>query len=118
MSAPNIISLTTITGKTAVVALTGSVQDIVSNAAASGKLFQVKSLYATNKTAAAATVTARVVRSATDYHLTYLLNVPPGATLVIVSRDAPINLEEGDKIAALADASSHIDMVASYEELS
>ena len=38
-------------------------------------------------------------------------------TLILLGKDAPIYLEEGDKIQALASAASDLTMIISYEEL-
>ena len=54
MAAPNIVNVTTITGKTAVLAVTTSATAIVTNSAASGKVFKVNALYVSNVDGAAA----------------------------------------------------------------
>jgi hypothetical protein len=46
-----------------------------------------------------------------------LVSVVAGDTVVIVSKDAPIYLEEAYKLQALASADSDIEMVVSYEIL-
>jgi len=49
MAAPNIVDVTTITGKSAVVDLTTTAATaVVSNAAASGKVFKINSLVVSN----------------------------------------------------------------------
>jgi len=48
MAAPNIVNVATITGKTAVLAVTTSATAIVTNSAASGKVFKVNALYVSN----------------------------------------------------------------------
>ena len=48
MAAPNIVNVVTITGKTAVQAITTSATAIVTNAADSGKVFKVNALYISN----------------------------------------------------------------------
>ena len=48
MAAPNIVNVTTITGKTAGLAVTTSATDIVDNPASSGKVFKVNSLIISN----------------------------------------------------------------------
>ena len=45
MAAPNIVNVTTIIGKTAVLAITNSATAIVANSAASGKVFKVHEVY-------------------------------------------------------------------------
>ena len=117
MSAPNILSLTTIAGKTAVAAVTTSAADLIDNPSSSGRCLKVVSLFALNITGGAASVTLRVNRASTNYHLAKDLPLPPGAPLVVISRDAPIYLEEGDKVTILAGANSTVEAVASFEEL-
>jgi hypothetical protein len=48
MAAPNIVNVATITGKTAVQAVGTSATAIVTNSAASGKVFKVNALYVSN----------------------------------------------------------------------
>ena len=38
------------------------------------------------------------------YHLAKTVSVPADSTLIVLGKDAPIYLEEGDKIQALASA--------------
>ena len=48
MAAPNIVNVATITGKSAVLAITTSATAIVTNSASSGKVFKVNALYVSN----------------------------------------------------------------------
>ena len=48
MAAPNIVNVATITGKTAVANVTTIASDIVTNSAASGKVFKINSLIISN----------------------------------------------------------------------
>lgn len=117
MAAPNIVNVSTITGKTAVLALTASAQAIVSNSAASGKVFKVNSLYISNVDGAANfTTTVDVFRSSTAFRIAFQIVVPAGATLDIISK--PIYLEEGDSIRALGSTTLKLEAVCSYEEIS
>lgn len=118
MAAPNLYAITTITGKTAGVAVGTSATDVVSNAASSGKCFKVNSLYIANCTAATKYVTVDFYRSSTAYRLAYQLPIPGNGSIPIIQKDAPIYLEEGDKIRVTSEASSTHEAVVSYEELS
>ena len=118
MAAPNLYAIATITGKSAGVVVGTSATDVVSNAASSGKCFKVNSLYVTNCTGNAKYVTIDLYRSSTAYRITYQLPIPPNATLPVIQKDAPIYLEEGDKIRATSEAASTHEIVVSYEELS
>lgn len=117
MAAPNIVNITALYGKTAGLAVTGSASSIVSNAAASGKVLKVKSLYASNVSASSGWVTADVYKNGTTaYRFAYQITIPVNATLDILSN--PIYLEENDSIRLTANTTSTIEAVCSYEDIS
>lgn len=121
MSAPNIASTASLYGKTALVALTTSAAAIVNNAASSGKLLKIVSLYVANVDGTNnATVTVSVYSQddigGTAYKIANTITVPADATLVLVTKDAPIYLEEDRSIGGLASANSDLEVVCSYEE--
>ena len=121
MAAPNIVNVATITGKTVGAALGTSSADIVTNSAASGKVFKINSVYVANVDGTAnadATVTWYDASATTTYNLAKTVTVPADATLIVVDKDAAIYLEEGDKISALASASGDLEITVSYEEIS
>jgi hypothetical protein len=118
MAAPNIVNVSTITGKTAVQAIGTSATAIVSNSAASGKVYKVNTLLISNVDGtASADVTVDLYRSSTAYHLIKTAPVPVGSTLDILSTTS-VYLEEGDSIRLTASAASDLEGVASYEEIS
>lgn len=117
MAAPNIVNVTTITGKTAVQAVGTSATAIVSNSAASGKVFKVNALYVSNVDgAAAADITVDIYRSSTAYHVAKTISVPADSTVDIISK--ALYLEEGDALRLTASAASDLEAVCSYEEIS
>ena len=117
MAAPNIVGVTTITGKTAVQAVTTSATAIVTNSAASGKVFKVNALYVSNVDGtSAADINVDIFRSSTAYHIAKTVSVPADATLDIISKS--IYLEEGDSLRLTASANSDLEAVCSYEEIS
>ena len=117
MAAPNIVGVTTITGKTAVQAVTTSATAIVTNSAASGKVFKVNALYVSNVDGSNnADVSVDIFRSSTAYHVAKTVSVPADATLDIISKS--IYLEEGDSLRLTASANSDLEAVCSYEEIS
>lgn len=119
MAAPNIISLTTITGKTAVQSVTTVATDIVTNSAASGKVMKVNSLTVANIDGTnAADITVDLYRSATAYKISSAITVPAGTTLTLITKDLQIYLEEGDSLRCTASANGDLQAVCSYEELS
>ena len=117
MTAPNIVGVTTITGKTAVLVVTTSATAIVENTAASGKVFKVNALYVSNVDGTNnADVNVDIYRSSTAYHIAKTVNVPADATLDVISKS--IYLEEGDALRLTANANSDLEAVCSYEEIS
>ena len=119
MAAPNIVNVVTITGKTGLSNVTTTASAIVNNTAASGKVFKVNTLMVSNIDASnVASITANVVRSSLTYALASTIAIPSGATLVIVSKDAPIYLEEGDQIQLTATVDGDLQGICSYEEIS
>jgi len=119
MAAPNIVNVTTIIGKTSVQSVTTSATAIVTNTAASGKVFKINSLIVSNIDGTnPADITVDLFRSSTSYKLTNTITVPADATLVVISKDNPIYLEEGDAIRCLASANGDLQAICSYEEIS
>lgn len=117
MAAPNLLSLTTITAKTAVQAITTSATAIVTNSAASGKVIKVTALYISNVNGTtAADVTIDVYRSTTAYRVANTISVPADSTLDMINK--VIYLEEGDTLRLTASTNSYLEAVCSYEELS
>lgn len=117
MAAPNIVNVSTITGKTSVLVVTTSATAIVENAAASGKVFKVNALYVSNVDGTnAADVNVDIYRSSTAYHIAKTVSVPADATLDVISKS--IYLEEGDSLRLTASVNSDLEAVCSYEEIS
>jgi len=117
MSAPNIVNVTTITGKTAVQAITTSATALITNGSGSNKVMKVDSLLVANVDGTNnATVNVDVYRSSTAYRIAYLMTVPAGATIDVLNKF--IYLEEGDSLRLTASANSDLEAVASYEEIS
>jgi hypothetical protein len=117
MAAPNIAGLTVITGKTDVLAVTASATAIVTNAAASGKVYKVNSLYVSNIGAGAKWVTVDFYRSSTATRIAYQVSVPVGTTLLPILKDSPLYLEEGDSLRLTAETVSFLEALVSYEIL-
>jgi hypothetical protein len=117
MAAPNLLSLTTVTAKTAVQQITTSATAIVTNSAASGKAVKIVALYISNVNgASAADVTIDVYRSTVAYKVGSTISVPADSTLDLINK--VIYLEEGDSLRLTASVNSYLEAVCSYEELS
>jgi hypothetical protein len=117
MANPNIVNVTTITGKTAVQAVGTNPTAIVTNSAGSNKVLKVNALYISNVDGINnAEITVDLYRSSTAYHIAKTVVVPADATLDVISKS--IYLEEGDALRLTASAASDLEAVCSYEEIS
>lgn len=123
MANPNIVAVANIYGKTAFdadVAVTASA--IVTNAASSGKILKINSLIISNidgTNAADITATIRNAAGGTTYStIASTISVPNDATLVVVSKDSSIYLEEDMSIWLAASAAGDLSATCSYDEIS
>jgi len=123
MANPNIVSVASIYGKTVYdtdIAVTAA--SLVSNAASSGKIFKINSLIIANidgTNAADITVTLRNAAGGTTYStLANTISVPADATLVVISKDTSVYLEEDMSLYVLASAAGDLSATCSYEEIS
>lgn len=117
MAAPNIVNVSTITGKTAVQVITTTPTAIVTNSAASGKVFKINALYISNiDGTSAADLNVDLFRSSTAYRIAYTITVPADSTLDVISKS--IYLEEGDALRLTASSNTRLEGVCSYEEIS
>ena len=124
MSAPNIVNVTTITGKSAVVDLTTTNATlVVENPAASNKVFKINSLVVSNVDGTnAADITVSFFSEdnigGTATQIVSTISVPADATLVVIDKNTSIYLEEDRSIGATAGTASDLKVLVSYEEIS
>ena len=124
MSAPNIVNVTTITGKTNVVDLsTTNATLVVENPAASNKVFKINSLVVSNVDGTnAADITVSLYSEdnigGTATQIVSTVSVPADASLVVIDKATSIYLEEDKSIGATAGSASDLKVVVSYEEIS
>ena len=124
MAAPNIVNVSTITGKTAVVDLsTTNATAVVSNAASSGKVFKINSLYVSNVDGVnPANITIGIYSEddigGTATEIVKTVAIPADATVVVIDKNSSIYLEEDKSIGATASAANDLKVVCSYEEIS
>ena len=117
MAAPNIVGVTTITGKTAVQQVGTSATAIITNSAASGTVVKVNALLISNvENSTGYAITVDIYRSSTAYRMATLISVPANSTLDLVNKS--IYLEEGDSLRLTANSASKLEAVASYEVIS
>ena len=96
MSNPNIINVTNINGKTGVLTLASTPTAIVTNSAASNKVYKVNALYVSNINGDSdTTVDIDLYRDTSPYYIAKSITVPADATIDIISKS--IYLEEDRK---------------------
>ena len=124
MAAPNIVNVSAIYGKVVTADLTTtSATSVLSNAAASGKVFKVDSLVVANiDTANAVNVTVNHYSAAaiggTATPIASTISIPPKSSLIVIDKTTMIYLEENMSIGATAGTSSKLKVVCSYEDIS
>lgn len=132
MANPNLVNVGTIRGQTAYVippgttAVTGWTYDgttaLTGLTPAANTVNKINTIMATNVTAAATTISIAISNNATyasgtAYYFAYQIAIPPGATLVIVDKTAPIYVTENQSVAVIVGAASAIHVVASFDVL-
>lgn len=131
MAAPNILGLTTATGKTTYLTPSGtSAVVLLPNAASSGKVFKINQIIAANVNGSAA-VNATVSlytngavaqgsapSSGTAFPIASVVSVPANASLIVADKTTQIYLEENMSITVTSGTASGITYSVSYEELS
>lgn len=119
MTTPNIVSTAYIEGKTDVAVVGTGMAAITENPTGSGCVYKINLLQAANVNGINAyDISAAIRRSSTDYFIAKIVAVPADGSLVIIGKENPIYLNEGDKIVLQAEAASQIHAICSYEIIS
>ena len=121
MAAPNIRNPTTITGKTVGAALTTSPATLLTNTAASGQVLKVNTILVANvdgTNSADVSISFVDASPSATSRLASTIAVAADTSLVVLSKDTFIYLEEGDSITGFASAASDLEVVISYEVIS
>lgn len=131
MAAPNILGLTTATGKTTYFTPSGtSAVVLLANPASSNKVLKINSLVAANvdgTTATDCTVSyytngavaqGSAPSGGTAYPIVSTVAVPADASLIVIDKTTQIYLEENTCISVISSSANDLTFVVSYEELS
>jgi hypothetical protein len=124
MAQPNIVSVTTIYGNTAVAAVTNVSTNLVVNSASSGQVLKINTLYISNIHANANTalVSVGLLRTGVEYKIAANINLSANSTLDVINK--AIYLQEGDCIRISANATfasnanNLCEAVCSFEAIS
>lgn len=123
MANPEIISASSIYGKTVYdTDIDTTAASLVSNAASSSKILKINSLTIANidgTNEATIIVTLRNAAGGTTYStIAHDVAVPANSTLVVISKDTSIYLEEDMAIYVKASVAGDLSATCSYEEIS
>ena len=124
MTAPNIVNVSTITGKTDQIALSNtSATVLLSNAASSGKVVKVNTIIVANVDATnACDVTVDLHSAAagggTAFSIVSTASVASDSSLVALDKSTAIYLEEDMSITVTAGTANDLEVIVSYEEIS
>jgi hypothetical protein len=124
MAAPNIISVTTITGKTAGITPANTTANVLlANPASSGKVFKINLITAANIDGTSAVETTIAFNTAaagsgTSFAIVSTASVPADASLIVIDKATTFYLEEDTSIVVTSSVSAKISYLVSYEEIS
>jgi hypothetical protein len=116
MAAPNLVAITSVYGKSTSTTIGTAATVLVSNPASSNKSYKINAIYVANIDNTNVTkVSVDFYRSSTSIRMVDRIPVNPGDTLVAISRDTAIYLEEGDSLRCYADIAGITHVVVTYE---
>jgi len=118
MAAPNIVNVSTITGKSVTGALGTSTATLLQNSASSNKVFKINTILVSNVDGTNSATAAISLYDGTDRYIAKGITVPAGATVVLIDKNSSLYLEEDKIIRGDASAASDLEFIISYEEIS
>jgi len=119
MANPNIVAVSDIRGKVSTQAVGTTYTSIVT--CATDTIVKVNTLQITNINASDfnGTISARINKSSgTDARIADEIVIPDASSLVLISKDSSIYLEEGDALELLANDTGYLEATCSYEIIS
>lgn len=119
MANPNLASATNIYGGAYSATLPTSLLSLVSNSSSSGKIYKVHTLMITNVDGAATPYcNVQLWDGVAGVWIAYNINVPADSAIVLIGRDNPFYLQEGDSIRASASATFDVAVHCMWDEIS
>jgi hypothetical protein len=130
MANPNIVNVTTIYGNTTYFTPTATTSVVLlANPGASGKVFKINQVVASNVTGTACNATVSIYTNGavtqgsapsggTAFPVVYQVSVPGNASLICVDKSTAIYLQEGTSITVTSAIGSSLTFSISYEDIS
>lgn len=117
MASPNLLSIVSVVGNTAVANVSTAPFSLVQNSVSSDSVIKIGSLLISNMNGiSAADIDVDIYRSSIPYYVVKSVSVPADTTLDVLSKSLYLN--EGDTLRVRASANSMLQAVCSYEILS
>jgi hypothetical protein len=117
MANPNIAAVTDIKGKMAYAVLTESSAQIVLNSNSSNQLYKISSISVANKSSQSSSVFLLARRDSVEYELASGIVIPERSTVIIIDKNNPIYLEEGDSVRSYSSVNNTLVLTITYEIL-
>lgn len=119
MAAPNLKDPTSVIGKTEGFLPTTTLSAMLSNDSASGKVLKVSTAYCSNIDGSiAAAIDLSLYNGTIDRHISKGISVPTNATQLLITKEAPVYIEEGQSLRARSSVDNALELVISYEDIS
>jgi len=131
MANPNILAATNAYGTTTYLTPSATTAVVLlANTAASGKVYKINSIVASNVNGSASVATTVSIYTngavaqgsapsgGTAYPLVSAVQVPANASLIVVDKTTQLYLQEGTSISITSGTASGISYVVSYEDMS
>lgn len=119
MAQPNIVNVSRILGNTAYQNVNTVAANIVANPASSNCAYKINTLMIANIDGAnSADITASIFSGGIENKIAHTVAVPADATLILISKDTSVYLQEGEYIRLSASANSDLWATCSYEDIS
>ena len=118
MANPNIVSVTSILGNTALANVTSVSTNVLINAVNSNTVVKLNNFIVSNYSSSSVTADVEFVRQGNIFDVVGNVTVPSFSTLVAIGKDTVLYLIEGDYIRVKASANNSAHAIASYEVIS
>ena len=119
MADPNIVDTTIVKGKTVVTDNIPSTGITLLTNSTSNSVYKIGALVISNIDGSSPyDLSVNFVRNSTSYKLVSTVAIPQDSSLVVISRDTSIYLQENDSLNLVASTCNKLQAICSYEEIS
>lgn len=117
MAAPNLINISSVTGKISGNVLTTANSTLILNSSTSNSLYKINSVVIANAngTSTADITVGLLKNNASTFYISYTITVPADSTFVAATKDMQLYLEENDSLYAFASSNNILHSIVSYD---